>query len=460
MFDTENASVGLLAGEADVASGWCDDGFDDFVQSLAVYELNTGWLEPDRHVLPDGLEEIEPGPFLAAIVSSLDPSRLNGHDAVRLTQARARLSSHHDAGKYQAMAEVAFSPPGDVDSPVSRSSEEIEYAAAEIAAALTLTRGASEAELDRAVSLAGPLRRVLTAFSRGLIDVRKVKVFDSQLGHLPDEIVDTVLDKTLDEAGTLTTGQLQHRLSKEVMVADPDGAASSFQEGLEDRKVTTHSNPDFTGSFHILGGHPDAVAAARGHVERLARGLKVGGDERTLDQIRADVALDLLRGRHFNSLTGGGRVNITVPAGTLLGLSNDPGEFDGYGPVIAEIARKTVSENIDGEWVFTVTDNGLPVATGTLARRPTEGQKRHIQATYPTCVWPGCRMPATESDIDHRHPHGRGGPTTNHNLAPLSRHHHVIRHRTRWRYERLPSGDHKWTSPLGHTYIRKRDPPD
>ncbi|MFP4553062.1 MAG: DUF222 domain-containing protein, partial [Actinomycetota bacterium] len=272
MFDTENASVGLLAGEADVASGWCDDGFDDFVQSLAVYELNTGWLEPDRHVLPDGLEEIEPGPFLAAIVSSLDPSRLNGHDAVRLMQARARLSSHHDAGKYQAMAEVAFSPPGDVDSPVSRSSEEIEYAAAEIAAALTLTRGASEAELDRAVSLAGPLRRVLTAFSRGLIDVRKVKVFDSQLGHLPDEIVDTVLDKTLDEAGTLTMGQLQHRLSKEVMVADPDGAASSFQEGLEDRKVTTHSNPDFTGSFHILGGHPDAVAAARGHVERLARG--------------------------------------------------------------------------------------------------------------------------------------------------------------------------------------------
>jgi hypothetical protein len=57
------------------------------------------WLVEEQHFLPDGLEEIAPGPFLAAVVSSVDPSKLNGHDAVRLMQAQARLVSHGEAGK-------------------------------------------------------------------------------------------------------------------------------------------------------------------------------------------------------------------------------------------------------------------------------------------------------------------------------------------------------------------------
>jgi len=43
---------------------------------------------------PMNLEVIPPGPYLAAVVSSADRTRLNGHDAVRLVQAEARLSSH------------------------------------------------------------------------------------------------------------------------------------------------------------------------------------------------------------------------------------------------------------------------------------------------------------------------------------------------------------------------------
>jgi len=141
-------------------------------------------------------------------------------------------------------------------------------------------------------------------------------------------------------------------------------------------------------------------------------------------------------------------------------LSDQPGELDGYGPVVAEIARKTVRENIDGEWVFTVTDQGRPVATGTLSRRPTAGQRRRVRVDYPTCVMVGCRQPAHQCDLDHRKPVSEGGPTHNDNLGPLCRHHHLVKHHSRWRVRRLHNGDHQWTSPLGHTYTRKRDPPD
>jgi hypothetical protein len=301
--------------------------------------------------------------------------------------------------------------------------------------------------------------------SRGEIDLARVGVFDQQLGHLPDEMVDQVLDRVLEQASGLTTGQLRARVARLVLETDPDGAKSSFREGLEERKVCTYANPDLTGNFVISSADPAALAVARRHVEETARHVRSIDDTgRTLDQIGADVALDLLSGkcghyRHANTV-GARRTNVTVSAETLARLSDQPGELDGYGPVFAEIARKTVRENIDGEWVFTVADNGTPVATGTPSRRPTAGQRRRVEADYPTCVMVGCRQPAHQCDLDHRRPHAEGGPTHNHNLGPLCRHHHMVKHHSRWRVRRLHNGDHQWTSPLGHSYTRKRDPPE
>jgi len=456
MFESLNPEFGLWPGESDDELAAADE----TAYVVTCRELADGWIDSERHLLPDGLEEIIPGPYLAVIVSSVDPSKLNGHDVVRLMQARARLSAHDEAGKLAAMAEVASAPPCDAGSGVLRSTDEVEYAAVEVAAALTLTRRTSEIELSRAVSLTGRLVRVWRSMSRGEIDLARAKIFDQTLGHLPEESVDAVLDQVLDEATGLTTGQLRARLGRLVLEIDPDGTRSSYEQGLEERHVAVGSNPDHTANFSIYSAPPEDVTAARANVERIARSLKTSEEPRTLEQIRADVALDLLMGRHFGGGSGGGRVDVTVPALTLAGLSDEPGHLDGFGPVFAEIARKTVRENIDGEWVFTVTDNGRPIATGTLSRRPTSAQKRRIRAEYPTCVFPGCRQPSFVCDLDHRRPHSRGGPTHNDNLGPLCRHHHMVRHHQPWLLERQPSGDHVWTSPLGHSYTRKRAPPD
>ncbi len=160
MFDHCDVVVGLS--ELGVSSGESDEGrrADWAAFELTCRELADGWVESDRHLLPDGLEDIPPGVFSAAVVSSVDPARMNGHDVVRLMRARARLSSHHEAGKYRAMAEVVFAPSSGSDSGVVRGSEEGEYAVLEIAAALTLTRRGSEDQLGRAVVLASTLCRV------------------------------------------------------------------------------------------------------------------------------------------------------------------------------------------------------------------------------------------------------------------------------------------------------------
>jgi len=457
MFDHDDSVIGLWPGERpeDLAAE------EDAVYELTCREMADGWLPEDRHLLPDDLEDLMPGPYLAAILHALDPGRLNGHDAVRVMQARARLASHNEAGKLRAIAEVAFSPPGNADSPVERESIEVEYVATEIAAGLTLTRSSSNAELSRALSLNDRLHRVGSALSAGSIDLARARVFEKALSHLPDDTVDLVLDQSLEDAGNLTTGQLRAALARLVLAADPDGSASAFEEGLSDRGVATYANPDQTGSFLVHNGNPVDIAAARAYIEEIARRLKTAEDPRSLEEIRADVALDLLQGKclHMREPKGAGRTNLWVTAETLLGLSDEPGDLEGYGPVMAEIARKTARESVDGDWVFTVTDNGRPAATGTLSRRPTAGQRRHLEAVYPTCVFPGCRQPSFQCDLDHRKPHSQGGPTHNDNLGPLCRHHHMVRHHAPWQLLRLPDGDHQWTSPLGHTYLRKRAPP-
>jgi hypothetical protein len=303
----------------------------------------------------------------------------------------------------------------------------------------------------------------MDALARGQISQAKADVFQRALAHLETRTVDLILDETLTQATELTTGQLAHRVSRLVMTSDPDGAKSSMQEGLEERKVAGHANPDFTGCVHICSVHPIGVADALGHVDRIARRLKLAGDPRSLDQIRADVSIALLRG--LDPEAGepenlGGSAHLTVPLATLVDLADYPGDLAGYAPVVADIARQIALRQVDGEWTWTVTHDGEVMATGTTRYRPTAAQKRKARAEYPTCVHPGCRMPAYDCDLDHRHPFSQGGRTHNGNLAPLCRYHHMMRHHTPWEYERLPNGDHRWTSALGHSYLRPRDPPE
>jgi hypothetical protein len=179
-----------------------------------------------------------------------------------------------------------------------------------------------------------------------------------------------------------------------------------------------------------------------------------------MDQLRADVLLDLLEGAS-SATAGRGIVDIHVDLDTLTRLADHPGELAGYGPVIADVARQVAARQIRAEWRFTVTDpdTGEPVHTGTTRRRPNAAQRRSVEAHYRTCVFPGCRMPATGCDVDHRVPWAEGGPTSNANLAPLCRHDHVIKTRSGWAYTRIPGGDHRWISALGHTYTTVGRPP-
>jgi len=143
-------------------------------------------------------------------------------------------------------------------------------------------------------------------------------------------------------------------------------------------------------------------------------------------------------------------VHVTVPAGTLLGLTDEPGELAGYGPVPASMARRLAGT---GTWRRILTDpaTGAVLDVGRRRYVPPAPLAEHIIVRDRTCRFPGCRQPAWRCDLDHTVPFPYG-PTSPANLAAICRHHHRLKHLTGWRVEQPEPGHLTWTSPTGHRY--------
>ncbi len=420
---------------------------------VEVAEPETEWP------VPNGLDSWEPGPFLAAVVGSLDPKRLTGYDLVVVLKATSRLISRLQADLYSIINEIGHR----TDAEHGHTDLDVESSAGELAAALRLTRRTAEMERSLATALAEGHPDVLEALRKGSIDLRRARAIVDKVGHLDPDQAEELVRLILPSASRLTPGQLASRIQKLAIEVDPESAQKRRREKVMLRRVVTEPRPDGIGHIFGLDMPLEEVTAASRHINQLARSLKTAQEPRSLDQLRADVFLDLLTGR---TTAGGGcqsegSVNLEIGLTTLAGLDRKSAEIAGIGPITAEIGRNVAAAQRDGRWTWTVTHNGETVATGTTRRRPKASQHNVIRSRYPTCVFPGCRMPTLESDIDHRKPLAEGGATSLDNLQPLCRHHHVnYKHGDPpWLLKREEDGGHLWTSPLGHRYRTSgRDP--
>lgn len=418
---------------------------DDTI-SGAVARQTTG--------IPAGLGEMEPGPFLGIVLSGIELDRLCGDDRIMVLKARQRMASHYAAQTYEAMTSIVDSYR---DEEHCDDESAADGAAYELRAAIHLTRRAADVELSFALDLRDRLPKVFNAFVAGLIDQRRARTIVWQTTHLDDDVARAVTDQIIDEAPELTTGQLIARIRKLAITVDPDTALRRYEQAIAERRVVLEPTDDATANLYALDLPPHRAAAARQHINNIAKSLRGPGETRSIDQLRADTYLDLLCG---DTVSGKGAVvDLRVDLDTLAGLSDHPAELGGYGPIVDDITRQVIADNTGAEWRYTVTHNGQPVAAGTTRRRPTAVQRRVVEATHTTCIFPGCRMPATECDLDHRIEWSKSHRTDVDDLAPCCRHDHVGRHKHGWTYRILPTGDIEWISPLGHTYtLKARDP--
>jgi hypothetical protein len=280
----------------------------------------------ERLVIPEDLADMPPGPGLSAILAGIDRSRVNGHDMVTVMQARARQVAHDQAELLADIVEVAHCPPGVFNSPVERLKGLSRYPDDEVRVALCWTRRAAGEQLTLAVDVVERLPDVYAALRAGHIDIPRARVFCDVLSVLPEDTAREAAARLLPVADGLTTGQLRVRLQRLVITIDPDAARKRRDKSVVDRRLDHGLLPEGTA---FLGGTnlpTERAAAASARIDAIARAARRGGDERTLDQLRADTFLDLLQG--LNTATALSTAPSNAAKTPTMAASFDTGQAD------------------------------------------------------------------------------------------------------------------------------------
>ena len=209
-------------------------------------------------------------------------------------------------------------------------------------------------------------------------------------------------------------------------------------------------------------------------------------------------------------------INLTVPAGTILGWSSAPGEAGGWGLTDPGDTRRLVeaaSRDPRTRWCLTLLapdgtaaahgcargshpwipppDSGrdsapaardgpdarqaaaladflrdlnitfTPIAAGSCDHRSAENRYvpsrklgHLVRARTATCPAPGCGAQACHNDLDHTLAYPAGA-TDECNLGPPCRRHHRVKQAPGWTLEQPEPGIFRWTAPAGRTYTTK-----
>lgn len=423
---------------------------------------------------------------------------------------RARRAAE-DAAEIRLLADAAAA----VSTPAGASIEQrrrFELDRRALVADLATSTRVSEWTVTRLLSESADLCARFT----GAVDALERGVISRQHLALIHDIGDPIVDDTardefvriaLDRAASLTPGRLapvlkaiaERYLERALEQRHADAVATRDVRviDLADGMATlalTHDAVLIHGIYHRLTAQGRSVIAARtasdddvssdrdaGGAAEAADGADAsdsadspggaaddGGqdelaDSRTMDQLRADIAVDvLLTAAPDDCIAGTGlaairaTVQVTVPVLTMTGASTDPCLLAGYGPIDPDTARALAATAPGWERVMT-----SPVTGGVLAvdrYRPGAALSRYLGARDEHCRFPGCRQSVWRCDIDHTVDHAHGGVTSHHNLALLCRRHHVLKHNTAWTVQQTAPGRLVWTSPSGRKHTDRPEP--
>lgn len=310
------------------------------------------------------------------------------------------------------------------------------------------------------------LRMRPDAMARVLLDVPAVLgrgIFEraTQLAELERHAFDgTVLTALADKrslfevAVTLSAGER----TVDVPVGGVDVVL--VDHGAADHDAASRDSGAGSGDSGDGTGAPATGAAGDPGPSRMTPAGPRPVDHRTLDQRRADILAELL-------LTGiptgadpeacakiTAHVRITVPVMTLVGDDIDPGrapaELAGRTPVDPATARRLVAEATGWDRVLTHPVTGMVLAVDRY--RPTEAQRRYLDARDLRCRFPGCTQPSHRCDNDHTIEYSRGGPTDVRYLASECKRHHPLRHASEWIIIARADGVFDWIDPDGRHY--------
>ncbi len=272
-------------------------------------------------------------------------------------------------------------------------------------------------------------------------------------------------DAVLTRAITVTPG----RLRRVAQLAAARLGEVSFEErhrlARESRNVLVMESSD--GMSQLIHTLPTVFAEAiRDRLTEQAKAITASNpnDPRTLDQLRSDLATELLLtgepsgcedAPHAAGIGIRAEVSIVIPALTLLGQGDEPATITGRGPIALDDAKRLAADVPSLLRIITDPVSGMVLAVDTY--RPSEQLRRFLRIRDGRCRFPSCNRDPRRCDIDHTFDAHYGGATEASNLECLCRNHHTLKHHGGWKVEQTSPGVLEWTGPHG---IALTDHPD
>ncbi len=321
----------------------------------------------------------------------------------------------------------------------------VDPAREEVAVALRISPRSASAVISSARDLAlFPEAAALAA--EGVLPLRTVQRVCEEAAKLDPQDAAEVIAAWIRTVRTRAagrrpmTGQAAVKAARRLIIAAPSHNKTR-DRARADRRVELWPGQD--GTATIAAVLPEEVALRiHRRLTAMALGLDDPDDPRPIDAKRADLFADILLGV-ADSRCSGVEVNVTVPLAALLGLTDEQAEISGLGPVPAPVARALAA---DARWRAWLTGaDGRVVKTSSDTYRPSAALARLVRARAPHCRMPGCDRPAEQCDLDHAIPWPRGR-TTEANLGPLCRRHHI--QKTHYGYDLIPERE-VWRTPAG-----------
>ena len=290
----------------------------------------------------------------------------------------------------------------------------------------------------------------IAAASRGLDDGVRQRLVDRE-------------ESLVEAAVSLSPEQFERECRDLARRLSDDGGLSHQERLRRERNVRRWVDKHSGMCKTLLSLDPLADATAWTAINAAVAAVRSADqhdDDRSWDQLQADVVVDLLTGARA---VGDAR----VPEVSVLIDARTAGEG---------IHGRSVCETSEGHQLPVDTvrrlccdavivpiilgDDGDALHVGRQHRLATRAQRRALRAMYRTCAHPDCNVAFDACRIHHVVYWERGGRTDLANLIPLCETHHHLVHEGGWTLQLFPNRRTIWQTPDGTVYhdVTTKDP--
>ena len=326
--------------------------------------------------------------------------------------------------------------------------------AAEVGAALGVSRGRASGDMHLGLSLRYRLPRVADLFMEGLISHRVCTAIADRTDLIQDKVALDQIDSAIAEHarswGVLSAYKLEKAIDAWVDQVDP-GALHQTRSRARDRRLMQMAHG-------VCDDDPRTIAQRRAD----ALGALAAGSDRLACQCGSPTCL----ASDDDGRAAGVVIHVVTDADvdTIApdpAMSGDGSDSDDDPPAKKATAMLTGRGGIVPTPLLAELIRGgakvrhvrRPADEPEPGYRPSAALEEFVRFRDLTCRFPNCDVPAEMCDVDHTIPWPLG-PTHPSNLKCACRKDHLLKtFWDGWSDRQFPDGTVEWTSPTGKTYV-------